>query len=458
MSIMMGNSSTTVGIDRIAFDVPKIHLDIAILAEQRNIVAEKLIKGLGLQKMTFPDVYQDVVTFAANAVHKLFQQAPLEPTEIDRIYVGTESGIDSSKPVASYVVSLLEQQLGTGVFRHCDVVDLTFACIGAVDAFQNCLDYIRLNPTKKAIVVATDVAKYDLSSSGEYTQGSGAIAMLLTSSPQILAFSGEFGVSTEGVFDFFKPRRTLSKSEVTGHSENAEWHGVLENEISIYKEQPVFDGQYSNTCYINRIVDAYQHYKKVTQQAHVLYQQWTNILMHLPYAYQGRRTFVEIFAADHKTIQIDESRRADQLREITKSQEYVDLVLSKIAPSEIASAEVGNMYTGSIFLGLLSTLCLQLQNNTEIVGAKFGFIAYGSGSKAKVFEGQVQSNWQAAIEKVPLFETLSASHPMDFDTYIRLHTKMQQTSFVAPQQEFVLDRIENENPVLLGARYYKYVS
>jgi hydroxymethylglutaryl-CoA synthase len=37
---------------------------------------------------------------------------------------------------------------------------------------QNCLDFIRLNPTKKAIV-ATDFAKYDLNSTGEYTQGAG---------------------------------------------------------------------------------------------------------------------------------------------------------------------------------------------------------------------------------------------------------------------------------------------
>src|SRR5690606_12331351 len=102
-------------------------------------------------------------------------------------------------------------------------------CIGGVDALQNCLDYIRLNPTKKAIVIASDNAKYDLESSGEYTQGAGAIAMLITSNPRILSFSNEVGVSTEGVFDFFKPRRTFSKSDITNSSENKEWFSVLEN-------------------------------------------------------------------------------------------------------------------------------------------------------------------------------------------------------------------------------------
>jgi hydroxymethylglutaryl-CoA synthase len=96
-----------VGIDSITFDVPKLHLPIKTLAENRNIEPEKLIKGLGLHKMTFPDAHQDVVTFAANAVYQLMRQENLNPSDIARIYVGTESGIDASKPVASYVLGIV---------------------------------------------------------------------------------------------------------------------------------------------------------------------------------------------------------------------------------------------------------------------------------------------------------------------------------------------------------------
>ena len=92
-----------VGIDSISFDIPKIHLTIKELAENRNIEPEKLIKGLGLSKMSFLDNHQDVVTMGANAVLKLINQENLKPAEIARIYVGTESGVDSSKPVGSYI-------------------------------------------------------------------------------------------------------------------------------------------------------------------------------------------------------------------------------------------------------------------------------------------------------------------------------------------------------------------
>jgi hydroxymethylglutaryl-CoA synthase len=447
-----------VGIDSIAFDIPRLYLPITTLAENRNIEADKLIKGLGLNKMSLLDVHQDVVTMASNAALKLIKQENLNPTTINRIYVGTESGIDSSKPVGSYVLSNLEQVFGDSSFRNCDVVDLTFACIGAIDALQNCLDYIRLNPTKKAIVIASDNAKYDLNSTGEYTQGAGSIATLITANPRVLNFSKEVGVATEGVFDFFKPRRHFTKEDALQIDGNPEWNGVLENEITIYKEQPIFDGQYSNQCYINRITEAYEHYKTESNQNSKLYQNWANILMHLPYCFQGRRTFIEIFANENPELlenQIGETTK-EKIKALSKSQEYLALVTEKILPSEIASGQVGNIYTGSIFLGLLSTLCYHSEKKTNLTNQKFGFIAYGSGSKSKVFEAEVSENWKNQIEKSNLFEVLEHRIAIDFNIYEKLHKKELNQSVIAPKGEFYLDSIEKENPVLVGARYYKF--
>ncbi|WP_396145942.1 hydroxymethylglutaryl-CoA synthase family protein [Flavobacterium sp.] len=438
-----------VGIDSISIDLPKIHLPIQTLAVNRDIEPDKLIKGLGLQKMSFPDVHNDVVTFATNAVFKLLQQEQINPQEISRIYVGTESSVDSSKPIASYITALLEQHYGSGSFRKCDTLDMTFACIGAVDALQTTLDFIRLNPTKKAIVVATDNAKYDLNSSGEYTQGAGAIAMLITANPRLLAFSNEVGISADGVFDFFKPRRNFTKNEILNTTDNPEWFGILENEISIYKEQPVFDGHYSNECYINRTSEAYFNFKELTNKTESIYKNWENVLMHLPYCFQARRTFVEIYAK--------ENQLTEEIKVIAKSEDYLDFVSKAIFPSEIASGQIGNMYTGSIFLGLLSTLEYHLQNDNDIVSKKMGFIAYGSGSKAKVFEAEVQPDWKNAVSKVGLFDLLNNSTEIDFGTYISLHKKERKQSVLEPKNEFVLDYIEKENPVLIGARYYKLV-
>jgi len=449
------------GIDAIAFDVAKIHLPIRTLAEARNIEPEKLEKGLGLLKMTLPDVHQDAVVFGANALTKLVLENNVNLREISRIYVGTESGIDSSKPIASFLSALMEQKFGEDILADCDVVDFTFACIGGVDALQNCLDFVRLNPDKKAIVVTTDIAKYDLESTGEYTQGAGALAMLISSNPKIVAFENHWATNTKGVFDFFKPYRTVSKSEITGNLNNDNWFGNLEAEIEIHKDQPVFDGQYSNQCYMDRTKNAYFQYKKTKNASGTLYDSWKNIVMHLPYAFQGRRMLSEIYSLDHQDqILTGKETAADyqnKLKETSKSEAYKNFVSEKLQPAELASSLIGNLYTGSIFMGLLSALAHFHDTDVDITNTTFGFFAYGSGSKSKVFEGTIQSEWKLALSSVNLFETLEQSHEIDFETYLKLHKKEQKQSVLTPKNEWVLDRIESEIPNLIGARYYKWV-
>jgi len=449
------------GIDAIAFDVAKIHLPIKTLANARNIEPEKLEKGLGLIKMTLPDAHQDTVVFGANALTKLIVENNLKLDEITRIYVGTESAIDSSKPIASFLIALMEQKFGENTLSECDVVDFTFACIAGVDALQNCIDFVTLNPNKKAIVVTTDFAKYDLNSTGEYTQGAGALAMLVTSNPRIIAFDNCWATSTKGVFDFFKPYRQIPKQEITRNNNNDIWFGNLEAEIEIHKDQPVFDGQYSNQCYMERTKNAYFSLKKLKHTDSSLYASWFSIIMHLPYSFQGRRMLSEIYALDHenKIISGEESdvEYQNKLKEISKLEEYKSFVTQKLQPAEIASSLIGNLYTGSIFMGFLSTLCHFHATKTEITNKKFGFLAYGSGSKSKVFEGTIQENWEKSISKTNLFETLEESHEINFETYERLHKKELKNSIRTPKNEWVLDFIEKTNPNLIGARFYKWI-
>ena len=92
--------------------------------------------------MATPDFDED----AASSCKLTFQthiENNINPTEIGRVYLGTESGIDSSKPTSSYVVEILEEvfadKYGDRCFKNCDIVDLTFACAGAVDALLKLL-------------------------------------------------------------------------------------------------------------------------------------------------------------------------------------------------------------------------------------------------------------------------------------------------------------------------------
>jgi len=468
-----------VGIHSIAFDIPQLYLPITTLAEARNIEADKLIKGLGLLKMSFPDVHQDVVTMASNAALKLIRQENIKPNEISRIYVGTESGVDSSKPVGSYVLSNLESILGEGSFRNCDVVDLTFACIGAVDALQNCLDYIRLNPTKKAIVIASDNAKYDLNSTGEYTQGAGAVAILLKEDPRILILGETVGVGMKSEVDFYKPLRTFQKlqalkdaaallgvelsdnhlAEKISEAETARAESIAKNPtqlnvdadqslwsipgevLKISRTEPVFDGYFSNECYRARLEEAIDHYK--TQVLGWSVASWTTWIFHQPYAYQGRRMAVRFWmdailrpmieageGADLDSMGLSELQgltwsdireNADWEKTIAKSVAYKSFVAAVIAPGERASAQLGNLYTGSVLMSLLSVLADAHERGLVLGGKTAGFFAYGSGSKGKVVEGVFVEGCEKSVAAVSLFGDLASRKVIDFETYVRWH-------------------------------------
>lgn len=441
-----------VGIDHISFYVPKIALDINEFAQAKNVDADKLKLGLGLHKMSLMDVHEDTATMCANALLELFNSSGINPKDVGRIYLGTESSLDGAKPTATYAVQLVEQQLetkfGKDNLRNCDVLDATFACIGGVDLLQNSLDFVRVNSTKKAIVIAGDYAKYALNSSGEYTQGAGVVALLLSENPSIISFENQYGVATKSEHDFFKPRRYFSKEEVPVNTSRCE--------VEIFSDEPIFDGQFSNQCYQDRIREAYFHLKEQKNSDEILHQTWSALIFHLPYAFHGRRIFTEIFALEkgYSLEQIDK----DVLKELSKSEEYKQILNNKIIPAEKASSEVGNLYTASIFMAMLSTLKVAQEENKAIEKTKFGFIAYGSGSKSKVFEGIIEQNWKQKIQEIPLFETLEKRQTIDFETYEKLHNKELKTSIISPSNEFVLTNLEKENPNQLGARYYEFVS
>lgn len=436
------------GIEAASIYVPHIYLPIKDLAIQRNIDPDKLEIGLGLKKMSVLDVHEDTATIAANALLKLITDFDINPTEIGRIYLGTESALDGAKPTATYAVQLVEsvlaKQFGERPFRHTDVVDMTFACVGGVDAMHNSIDYVRVNPAKKAIVIAADYAKYGLESTGEYTQGAGAVAMLISNQPDLIAFDNNWGIGMESVFDFFKPHQSTSDTAVLNAL------GTTKSEIEIFSDEPVFEGQYSNECYKNRVREAYFNFKEKSKVEGKLYENWRYIAFHLPYAFQGKRMFSDVFALEN-----GQNNSNDNLKIVSKSDEYKALIKEKVEPTQRASSEIGNMYTASVFTAFLSALQVSADSNEELNGKTVGFIAYGSGSKSKVFQGQIGEGWKNVMNKMDLFNYLNQREAISFEQYQDLHNKNLKTS-INDSKGFALDRIETEIPDLKGARYYTF--
>lgn len=224
----------------------------------------------------------------------------------------------------------------------------------------------------------------------------------------------------------------------------------MPDKLEIFTDEPVFDGQYSNQCYQDRIREAYQHYKDQTG-AERPYESWRYLIFHLPYAFHGKRVFTEIFSLENNLPYAT----PEEQKSVAKSPEYLAFISEKIEPSQRASSEIGNMYTASVFMALLSALQVSYDKGEDLAGAKIGFLGYGSGSKAKVFAGSVSPSWKEVVAKWDIFGNLENRTPVSFDTYEKLHRKQLEESVNPGFKGFGLDYVEESNPLSVGARFYK---
>ena len=470
-----------IGIDDISLYIPKLYLPLSVLAEKRNIEYAKLNKGLGLTSMSIPDVNEDAATMAANAVLELIKKNNLNPSDIGRLYLGTESALDGAKPTATYILDMIQQyfeaEYGPESMEHCDVLDMTFACIGAVDAMLTTVDWVRAKSGRIGIIVSSDFAKYDLASTGEYTQGAGSIAMLIKENPRFITISEESGVSTGPAHDFFKPKRKVSKSILANRlskdldldiSAIKKVLDAIEPDDSVlllHKDTPVFDGPFSNECYKSRVESALKDFKrnnKTDIDAPIL-DTWSRLIFHLPYAYHAKRICTDLvinnlkLKGDFDSVLRENEISADDpkfTKLFSKTEHYRNFVNEKLEKSQRASSLIGNMYSCSIFLALISSFHYDLEENTNLTGSKIGFFAYGSGAKSKVFEGTVNKDWSPIIAGVDLQGKLDNREAISYEDYENIH-RMSMDSALSSSNGFVLDSINEEEGDQYGARSYK---
>ena len=75
----------------------------------------KYTVGLGQQGLSFVGDREDVVSLALTALRRLLDRHGVSPLEVGRLEVGTESSVDSSKSIKSYLMTVLEEGGNTDV-------------------------------------------------------------------------------------------------------------------------------------------------------------------------------------------------------------------------------------------------------------------------------------------------------------------------------------------------------
>jgi len=329
------------GISSISIYIPPLYLSHDDLADARGIPKDKFRIGLGNINMAIVPPWDDTVTMAANAAEMAIEAAGIDKDEIGLLIVSTETGVDQSKPVASFVHGLL------GIGHRTRVYEIKHACYGGTVAIMNAINWVKSqhHKGKKALVITSDVAKYGINSLGEPTQGAGAVAFIISDETEFVHFlPGSNAFYSKDVHDFWRPNGSLT---------------------------PMVDGKYSIDCYL----EALEFCTKDLQEnltgeiGKKLLDFVDYFIYHLPFTRMAYKAHCKMLAT------LNPSLNEEQIKEI-----YNDSYKEKIKPALKGSEQVGNIYTGSVYMCLMSLIDEVGEN---LINKNIGIFSYGSGCGAE---------------------------------------------------------------------------
>lgn len=326
-----------VGIDQIGYFTPNKYVDMVDLAHARNQDPNKFLIGIGQKRMSVADPTQDAVSMGINATLRYINK--IDKSKVGLLIFGTESSVDQSKSGSLFVKSALKLDPTVRAF------EVKEACFGLTAGVMIAQDFVRLHPDQTAIVIGSDIARYGINTAGEVTQGAGSVSLLISSNPRILEINEGHSAYSEDINDFWRPN---------------------------YSKTAKVDGKYSTQVYLNFFKHTFSDYKK---QKGLETKDFAAIIYHLPF------TKMELKANRLAIEGVDEETNARLMDRFTASKEL--------------NANVGNIYTGSLYLSLLSLL----ENGGLKAGDLIGLFSYGSGAMAEFYSANVVEGYENELDK-----------------------------------------------------------
>ncbi|GAB6034561.1 hydroxymethylglutaryl-CoA synthase [Galenea microaerophila] len=358
---------TNVGIDLIHFATSDYYLGLDTFANQKGIDYNKYKVGIGQEKMSIAPPDEDIVTLAAKAADPILQQ--INPSEITAVLFATESGVDQSKSAGAFLHGLLN------LSHRCRVIEFKHACYAGAAALQMAKTMVQANPKEQILVIASDIAKYDIDSSGEATQGCGAVAMLIKTAPRILELESGSGYHTDDVMDFWRPN---------------------------YRSTALVDGKYSTKVYLNSLKHAWQHFTEETGKG---FQEIDYFCYHIPFTKMAEKAHKALVKQAGISLSEEEFNQQSQ-------------------PGQIYNRVVGNSYSASVFIGF----CSLLDNAPENLDNKrIGFFSYGSGCVAEFFTGKIQPGYQSVLMTQSHQQQIAQRTPLSYEQYLAFHKLMNSS-------------------------------
>ncbi len=375
-----------IGIHALGLAVPRRYIDMEALARARGVEPAKYLEGLGAHPMSVAEPGEDTVALAALAARRALTASGIDPARLGLLIVGTETGVDHSKPVSSFVHGLL------GLPQAMRVYDTQHACYGGTAGVMAATEWIASGAAggRAALVVCSDIARYGLRTPGEPTQGAGAIAMVISTDPALLALDvGVSGAASSHVHDFWRPL------------------GLRDAQV---------DGHYSVQCYLDAVSTAYRGWRGraidrgLIEGGGLASERLARICYHVPFCRMARKAHLQVRRCD-----LEDTRAPWEVatEEVAGPAAY----RAQVEPSLGLCAQIGNIYTGSLYLGLAGLLHAEA---SQLAGQRIGLFSYGSGCTSEFFSGVVADRAAAQIAAAHITEVLAARERISIADYERI--------------------------------------
>ncbi len=485
--------SKEVGISGFAVYVPPYRVDLQDWCQWTDSPWDKTSAVIGRSfRMRGPD--QSVYTMAATAVMRLIDSYDIDPRRVGFLGLGTESSTDNSAG-AVIIKGMLDEALRTRglppINRYCEVPELKHACLGGIYAMKYGLRYLALEEENRcAIVVSADIAEYARGSSGEPTQGAGAVAMLLETDPGLLRVHlQDIGsASAYRAVDFRKPvMRNLIRGKLNCH----------------FQDLPVFNGKYSTTCYLDETLHAlYDMMRRLDCTPTDYYQSLTAAFMHRPYhrmpmtsfamsylfglAHDGAAGLEELEAycrnadldvdavldemnSTPDVLQLVKDRNIDAdvyplsvhlLKEFRTSEVFTQTLAAKMSLGSEAMKDIGNVYCAALPAWIAAGLEEAVMQGRELAGGKILAVGYGSGDAAEAIPMTLADNWREPASRIGFMAALEPYQNLTQAQYESLHDTGDAVGLLEADYGFLIESVgSSANPEFSdeGIEYYRYL-
>tara|TARA_B100001059_G_scaffold225810_1_gene253425 strand:+ start:1336 stop:2817 length:1482 start_codon:yes stop_codon:yes gene_type:complete len=491
----MRKLDTPIGISGIAAYIPPYRVWLNDWCEWTNNQWPKIREVVG-RSFRLRGNQHSVYTMAATAVIRLIDQYNIDPTKVKFLALGTESSTDNSAGaiiIKGMINEALISQNKPPISRSCEVPEFKHACLGGVYAMKGAIRQIAVDGNGgQAIVVCADIAEYPLGSSGEPTQGAGAVAMLVEENPKLLEVDilNSGSASDYRILDFRKPMIRFCYQD--------------RNMNQQVQDFPIFNGKYSTTCYLDEILHALNDMYQKRNLDPIKYLRALNIVfMHRPYrkmpetglavaylfalAKGGSDDQAELASYCYEAG-IEPQRVIDEIKGVIPdiknfanpddlnneaypmtmavfrifraSRHYRREILDKMALGSDTMLDLGNLYTAALPAWIAAGMEQALTEDINLDNQEILTFGYGSGDAAEIIPFKVCKGWKTAAAKIKFAEAMAFTLDINKKQYLNLHAGKAISGLdYKLNNEFTIDYVGNtakNNYQDMGIEYHKY--